>query len=237
MKYAFTTLAVGESFFNNSLKEFKAATTRLDGDFFITTDMDSEDSKVKVNKIPTNKFFEKDYNSSTFYYNLKCLSLKPLITSDYDIIVYIDADWAIKDNLTNEVMSNLLSYMDANKLDFLFERPGKVKGHKEDKEKGLCYSKLQAYNVFDHNLWDEAHIVNEQFLVFRNNWKFRYFVQRWEQFLWYSIHNNIWNFAEGFEIGVSSYEAKMNYDFNSLRHVLPNCFEFKDKNGKNYIRF
>jgi hypothetical protein len=91
--------------------------------------------------------------------------------------------------------------------------------------------------VFEHNKWDEAHVVNEQFLVFRNNWKFRYFVRRWEEFLWYSIKNNIRNYPDGFEIGVSALESEMKWNYDAFRHLIPDCFEFHDKSGKLWKRF
>jgi hypothetical protein len=97
--------------------------------------------------------------------------------------------------------------------------------------------KLYDYHVFEHTKWDNAHVVNEQFMVFRNNWKFRYFVRRWEEFLWYSIHNNIRNYPDGFDIGVSALEAEMNWDWDSFRGLLPSCFEFHDKAGNLHIRF
>ena len=92
-------------------------------------------------------------------------------------------------------------------------------------------------SVFDHDKWDDAHVVNEQFLIFKNNWKFKFFVQRWEQFLWYSIQNDIRNYPDGFEIGVSALEAQMKWDYNAFRLFLPNCFEFYDKPGNLHRRF
>jgi hypothetical protein len=74
-------------------------------------------------------------------------------------------------------------------------------------------------------------------MIFKNNWKFRYFVRRWEEFLWYSIHNNIRNYPDGFDIGVSALEAEMKWDWNCFRGFLPEFFEFNDKYGNNHIRF
>ena len=74
-------------------------------------------------------------------------------------------------------------------------------------------------------------------MIFKNNWKFKFFVQRWEQFLWYSIQNDIRNYPDGFEIGVSALEAQMKWDYNAFRAFLPNCFEFYDKPGNLHKRF
>ena len=122
-------------------------------------------------------------------------------------------------------------------LDFLFERPALIGGHKKDMSNCFFDRKLYDYHVFEHTKWDNAHVVNEQFMVFKNTWKFRYFVRRWEEFLWYSIHNNIRNYPDGFDIGVSALEAEMNWDWNSFRGFLPGCFEFHDKAGNLHTRF
>ena len=97
--------------------------------------------------------------------------------------------------------------------------------------KTVFKNKLYDYDVFNHTKWDEAHCVNEQFLVFKNNWKFNFFVQRWEQFLWYSIANDIRNYPDGFEIGVSILESEI---FNKY---LTNCFFFYTKSNDLHLRF
>jgi hypothetical protein len=55
--------------------------------------------------------------------------------------------------------------------------------------------------------------------------------------LWYSIHNNIRNYPDGFDIGVSALDAEMKWDWNSFRGFLPSCFEFRDKAGNLHTRF
>ena len=75
-------------------------------------------------------------------------------------------------------------------------------------------------------------------LVFKNNYKFRMFVQNWEKFLWYSIQNDIRNYPDGFEIGVSALQAGMKWHYMGIfNHFLPSCFEFYTKLGDKHIRF
>jgi hypothetical protein len=141
------------------------------------------------------------------------------------------------EGFSEEKILNMLNYMEKDGLDFLFERPAPIGPHKQQPEQSFFREKLYDYDVFEHTKWDEAHVVNEQFMVFKNNWKFRYFVRRWEEFLWYSIHNNIRNYPDGFDIGVSALDAEMKWDWNSFRGFLPSCFEFRDKAGNLHTRF
>ena len=173
----------------------------------------------------------------SFFLNLKVLSLKYCLDKGYDYIIYNDADWRMTDNFSEDKLFNLFNHMEQNNLDFLFERPSKIGDHKKDMSNCFFDRKMVDYHVFEHSKWDEAHVVNEQFMVFRNNWKFRYFVRRWEEFLWYSVHNNIRNYPDGFDIGVSALEAEMKWDWDSFRGLLPGCFEFHDKPGNLHIRF
>jgi hypothetical protein len=173
----------------------------------------------------------------SFYLNLKVLSLKYCLDKGYDYIIYNDADWRMTENFSEDKLFNMFNHMENNNLDFLFERPAKIGGHKQDMSNCFFDRKLYDYHVFEHSKWDEAHVVNEQFMVFKNTWKFRYFVRRWEEFLWYSIHNNIRNYPDGFDIGVSALDAEMKWDWNSFRGFLPGCFEFHDKAGNLHTRF
>jgi hypothetical protein len=64
------------------------------------------------------------------------------------------------------------------------------------------------------------------------------FVQNWEKFLWYSIQNDIRNYPDGFEIGVSALQAGMKWHYMGIfNHFLPSCFEFYTKLGDKHVRF
>ena len=181
--------------------------------------------------------YEDGNSGFSFFLNLKVLSLKYCLDKGYDYIIYNDADWRMTENFSEDKLFNMFNHMENNNLDFLFERPAKIGGHKQDMSNCFFDRKLYDYHVFEHSKWDEAHVVNEQFMVFKNTWKFRYFVRRWEEFLWYSIHNNIRNYPDGFDIGVSALDAEMKWDWNSFRGFLPGCFEFHDKAGNLHTRF
>lgn len=237
MKYIFTTLAVGQSYLENARKCYTEYSEKCNADFNITTNEICEvGPKVNLDIFKLNKYHD-DGPGFSFYLNLKVLSLKYCLDKGYDYIIFNDADWRMTQNFSEQKIFNMFNYMEKNNVDFLFERPAKIGDHKKDMSNCFFDRKLKDYNVFEHSKWDDAHVVNEQFLVFKNNWKFRFFVRRWEEFLWYSINNNIRNYPDGFEIGVSALESEMKYDYDAFRHTIPGCFEFHDKTGNLHTRF
>ena len=237
MKYIFTTLAIGDSYVENASKCYTTYSEKCSADFNITTNETCNvGPKVNLDIIKLDKYHD-DHEGFSFYLNLKVLSLKYCLDKGYDYIIFNDADWRMTNNFSEDKLFNLFNHMKDNDLDFLFERPAKIGDHKKDMSGCFFDRKMSDYNVFEHNKWDEAHVVNEQFLVFKNNWKFRFFVRRWEEFLWYSIKNDIRNYPDGFEIGVSALESDMKWDWNSFRRFIPGCFEFYDKPGNLHIRF
>ena len=235
--YSFTTLTVGDEYLKTSLESYTAMAPKCSAKFNITTNSPIE----SIDRINIDKFSLPSYDDGrggfSFHLNLKVLSLKKLVGSDLDYIVYMDGDWMPYTGFSEERMQNLFGYMENNELDFLFERPSTIGDHKKNLSNCFFQDKLRDYNVMDHTKWDSAHVVNEQFMVFKNNWKFRYFVQRWEMFLWYSIHNNIRNYPDGFEIGISALEAEMKYDFHGYKHYIRECFQFYTKSRDLHIRF
>ena len=231
MKYCFTTLAINEPYETITpefYKEMRDNTTQCE--FFITTN--NSQLQNQGDRIHTN-----------FNLNLKVLSLKHILEYEKETgerpeyIIFTDGDWRMYDGFSEEKILNMLSYMEKDGLDFLFERPAPIGPHKLQPEQSFFREKLYDYDVFEHTKWDEAHVVNEQFLVFKNNWKFKFFVQRWEQFLWYSIANDIRNYPDGFEIGISALEADMKYAYQGYFNLIQNCFSFNTKLGDFYTRF
>lgn len=172
-----------------------------------------------------------------FHLNLKSLALKYCLDKGYDYIVYFDSDWAPTEHLKEDNFYQLFDYMDKNKIDMLCERPARIGTLKNDPWNCFFQEKVTDYHVLDHDYWDDAHVFNEQFMVFKNNFKFRFFTNRWEQFLWWTVANNIRNYPDGFEIGVSALESRMNYDYCRWFEYLRGCFKFYDRNGNLHHRF
>jgi len=247
MKYCFTTLAVNEPYesktkeFYNELRE-KTQHCNL----FITTT--NEELLNQGDRIHTNIIKPYSLNCTgggfDFHLNLKCLSLKHIIDFEkqnpdvhHDYIIFTDGDWGVWKGFDEQKILNMFDHMEQNNLDCLFERPAPIGTHKQNPDQSFFREKLFDYDVFEHTKWDDAHCVNEQILVFKNNAKFRFFVQRWEQFLWYSIANNIRNYPDGFEIGISILEADMTYSYDGMLRLMSDCFYFYTKTGDLHTRF
>lgn len=253
MKYCFTTLAVNEPYESRTAKlytDLKEKTTNCD--FFISTynkDYPVLGDRIYINHINPPSL-EIPAGGFSFHLNLKVLSLKHAIDyqkkmfadnpefQKYDYVIFTDGDWIMHEQFAEEKILNMLKHMEKDNVDFLFERPAPIGPHKLNPDSSFFRDKLYDYDVFEHTKWDEAHVVNEQFLVFKNNAKFRFFVQRWEMFLWYSIANNIRNYPDGFEIGISALEADMKYQYVGVfNHYIQNCFAFYTKTGDYHVRF
>jgi hypothetical protein len=246
MRYCFTTLAINEPYETITPEFYKELREKTkECEFFITTN--NEQLRNQGDRIHTKIVNPPLYDSRggfNFNLNLKVLSLKHILEhqketgNSPDYIIFTDGDWRMHDRFDEQKILNMLDHMEQNNVDFLFERPAPIGPHKLNPNESFFRDKLFDYDVFDHNKWDEAHVVNEQFLVFRNNSKFKFFVQRWEQFLWYSIANDIRNYPDGFEIGISALEADMKYQYEGvLNHFIQNCFSFYTKLGDFHVRF
>ena len=79
-------------------------------------------------------------------------------------------------------------------------------------------------------------MVNEQFMIFKNNHKLKTFVDNWKERNDFGVKNNIWAFAEGLEIGMSSIDANMNMDWKKM-FELKQFFSFISNTGVRHIRF
>jgi hypothetical protein len=252
-KYFMTTLSINEPYFEKSLKFYTELHERTKNCYFnITTSqkdlerltehtgLTHEEFKVKYPKLSLTTVedfnfritfpLEMDGNGFIFNLNLKVLSIKACLQSKikFDYLIFIDGDWGIYDGFSEDQLLKLFSIMNDNDIDFGFERPAKIGEGRVNPSQTFYADKFYDYNCLENPLWDNAHVVNEQFLVFKNNWKLTLFEQKWEQMLWYSIANNIRNYPDGFEIGISALESGMNWNYK-LFSVLNNCFYFHAK--------
>ena len=263
MKYYITTLAVGEPYFSTSLEMYTALHEKtVDGYFNITTSdndlamlpqivgISSDEFKLKYPKlqITTIEGLNKritfpqhmEGHGFTFNLNLKVLSLKACLLSgnSFDYLIFVDGDWHLNDLFEEEKLKTLFTNLELLNVDFAFERPAEIGNYKSNNLIDCFFEeKLRDYNALEHDTYDRAHVVNEQFLAFRNNPKFRLFTQKWEQMMWYSIANNIRNYPDGFEIGISALESGMTWNFYMLT-VVWQCFYFYAKySSTKYVKF
>jgi len=237
MNFTFCSLAIGEEIYYNNIfntfTEMSKMTTR--SNFLISTNnQKKEGDKITTIDIEKYPIFLKD--RELFNYNLKFHPIKESIKLNTDLIVFIDADWRIYKNFSESKCDNLLEQMNNRNIDFAFERPHQIGGSKRDLRNCFWKHKIEAYKLDETTKYDNAHVCNEQILVFRNNNKLKAFVENWEKLYWKSYEENIWAFAEGVEIGMSTIEANMNFDWNVIR-TLNECFQFESKCGIHYTRF
>jgi len=251
--YYITTLAVHQPYFLNSIEFFKdlskntehalfnITTTAADIIYFETNndckleDILKEYPRITITTLDDfNKVFKFPLENKSSYFpfhvNLKSLALKACVISGkkFDYVIYVDADWKMYNKFSESKIITAFSYMEEQGVDAAFERPSKVGPYKTDSE---CFfpDKIKDYNILEHDVWDDAHVFNEQFMIFKNNWKLKLFVLKWEQFLWYSIANGITNYAEGFEIGVSALESKMISSYYGIFNAITECFYFYNR--------
>jgi hypothetical protein len=253
MKYCFTTLAVGEPYESRTMefyKNMRELTTNCD--FFITTcntDFPEMGDRIYTNFInpPSLHYTQGGFS---FHVNLKCLSLKHVITHEkqmlkenpdfqkYDYIIFTDGDWLIANDFSEEKIISMLNHIEESGGDFAFERPSPIGEGRINPKNGCFFAeKFDFYDCWEYEKWDDGQVVNEQFLVFKNGPKYRFFTQRWEQFLWYCIMNDIRSYPDGFEIGISALEADMVHMHSFFHNHIPNCFGFYTKSDVYHSKF
>lgn len=248
MKYLFCSLCLGKSYadscidFSKKLYSFNKSAKHL-----LVSDQDKKTFNSK--NIIFKKFNDElqvrnptQPEHFNFNYNLKYYPIKESINQDVDFIFFIDADWQI-DNSENgfsiEKIEDLLQWFNKSEYDFLFERPHAIGGSVS--KEGLCNCffkhKIEPFKLSEKCKYKNAHVCNEQFLLFKNNSKLKKFVQAWEDRYHFCVKNNVWQFAEGVEIGMSAADAKMKSTYGWPYDAIRNCFIFETKQGLVYNRW
>lgn len=242
MKYCFTTLAIGESFEKNAIKLFEDLSTRTDNCAFHITTMNNtyqDTDRLFFNVLEP--FEVTNRKQRLFLYNLKVLALKDIVdrnkTMDqpYEYIIFIDGDWNMDEKFNEEKILNVLNYMESQEIDLMHERYT-VLGELVKSDTCFFPKKIEPFHLLEHNKWDDALVPNEQFFILRNSWKYIFFTFRWEQLLWYTVHNDVDNFAEGVEMGISALEAEMKCELMRYDY-LDRTFYFFNSNGRKFEKF
>jgi hypothetical protein len=236
MTSTFCTLATGEKYVTNAVEFFYNLKDKtIDTNFLIATDLiDHVPENIKsifIDQHPT-----RSKNGAWYNYNLKFLPIKNAIDLESEFIVFIDADWKIHDNFQQTKFFTLFNKMIMDDIDFVFERPHPIGASKRNWDHCFWRHKIKPYNLDVIDDYDAGHVCNEQILVFRNNEKLKIFCEFWEKLFWRSHEEEIWAFAEGVEIGMSSVVANFKWDYNLLG-CLRECFHFYDILGNHWIRF
>jgi hypothetical protein len=236
MRYCFCTIAVGEKYFNQSIEFAKKLNENSNSHHYVVvTDQD----QIEINNVT---FYNIDpsitlFISGFFNYNLKYLPIRKSQELGFDYIFFVDADWRLLDSYSDQNILDLITNMEQNKLDFIFERPHLIGKGKYDNINCFWKHKVSFYNLLNTEDYDEGHVVNEQFLGFKNNEKLDIFLSKWEKLEKMATKSNLWSFAEGVEIGMSSCVARMNFDFIKWKHYVKDIFSFTTVDGKIYNKF
>lgn len=236
MSYTYCTIAVGE-FYLESAKNFakKLNSYSHNHHMIITTNIDQNEiiPNTIIHKIPNDLvlFIKNDFNYMTKYYPIELA-----INLFYDFIIFVDADWRVKDSYKEINILNMLSFMNENNFDMLFERPHRIGAGKHDGRECFWNHKINFYKLLETDIYDDGDVCNEQFMVFKNTDKLKIFIDKFKELYTISTEANLWPFAEGLEIGMSMCHAKLitNYRWN---HLVPNMFEFNSKDGGLNTRF
>ena len=236
MRYLYCTIAIGEDYFN-SAKSFaeKLNTFSNNHHMLIVTDKSYDEIKnTTIEIIPNDKtLFIKD----VFNYNLKYYPLFLSNKMDYDYIIYVDSDWRVRDSYNPSSVEEMLNFMEQEGYDILFERPHRIGDGKFVGRECFWQHKVGFYNLLDTEIYDNGHVCNEQFIVFKKNDKFNIFVQKWEELYEKATEGELWPFAEGLEIGMSMAFSKMNGCYVSWERFIRQMYEFNSKDGGLNIKF
>lgn len=234
MKYVFTTLAIGQKYFDSSIK-FINDLNKISKSHkvLIVTDCD-------YTEIPNTTFIKFDERNikiiqNNFNYNLKYIPIMESIKTDSEFVIFFDADWELNEYSENKFISFLSEFSDSN-YDFIYERPHNIGHSKRNLHQCFWKHKIEPYGLMNTNFYDEGQVVNEQFMIFKNNDKLKIFVDKWQERNTFGIEKDIWAFAEGLEIGMSAIDAKMNMDWKRM-FELKGFFKFISNSGQTYIRF
>lgn len=238
-KATICSIAVGESYYKNflSLVDNLLEYNSPHLDFLLVTDIVGQHpgcSIININN-DSHKLFIKHGNRNEFNFNLKYLPIKYSYQNNTQCIIFIDSDWQLyKKFCINKMLNFIEVFMDSG-ADFIFERPHPIGSCKKDNQL-FWRHKINLYELKNTNKYDNAHVVNEQFLVFKNSDKIKIFVDSWEKKNTICLDNNIRPWAEGVEIGMSYTDAGM-VAVNKYHHILKECFTFLSKSGQQHIRW
>jgi len=236
MKAAFCSLATGDSYVKSAINlhnNIRSKTT--DSVSLIATDCLSSIPEY-FTSVTTEGYPIRSKSGAWYNYNLKFLPIKKSIELNKDYIIFIDADWDTYTHFHEDKFNLLFTEMEDNNIDFVFERPHNIGISKKNWDNCFWRHKIKPYRLDVIDDYDAGHVCNEQILVFKNNEKLKIFIDFWEKLFWQSHNEEIWAFAEGVEIGMSSVVANLNWNYN-LFGCLRDCFHFYDIAGNHWVRF
>jgi hypothetical protein len=226
ISYAYAKLAIGDShscgfnFFDQTVQFTEEKNRHNDAKVFVVTD-NIKDVRVEnfIKKNITEEqypFFMKNAEKRYYHFNfsLKVLAFELCLNNtDSEYIIYTDSDFLLHEDYSEEKFQKFLEGIKedgceifspiSNKIDVLDENHFITKYYHpySFKMKNYDLSKYLERDLFSYD---------EKFLVLKNNNKARVFVDRWKELYWYMVENEILQYADSLEIGMSSYDARLN---------------------------
>jgi hypothetical protein len=235
MSYVYCTIAIGEKYLKTAINFAKKLNeiSKSHKVLIVTDGNRQEIENVVFVKFNNN---EKKTINNYFNYNLKYIPIMESLKFNFDFVLFFDADWDLHIGYSEKKLLSFLESFRNSGFDFIYERPHSIGDSKRDPNKCFWKHKIEPYGLLKTNFYDKGQVVNEQFLVFKNNEKLKIFIDKWKERNEFGVKNNIWAFAEGVEIGMSAVDAKMNMDWKKM-FELKEFFSFIANTGVTHIRF
>jgi hypothetical protein len=227
----FTTLSLGENYTRDyTCNLIDDVLTKTSHYFAVTTDCPKiiterfgKNKRILIDKIDRSKLKVRlpigpPKLASDFNFNMRYLCLRQLLELEDSIVIWTDCDNSL-DWWEEKEVRDFFDSMVSQGKNFLGPRNeyrwgGFLNDYltKNNKEHGIFWHKIYNYDLEEnpYNGWDDAPLPAEYLLVFlETNEKMKKF---YEQFKWFHdyLANKDWTngtWAEGFELGVSSYVA------------------------------
>ena len=228
MKFVVTTLSIGKNYTKDyTCRLIKDVLEKTNNDIYITTDCDDviENQFGKQERIKIQKIKKEDIKlrikignySDDFNFNMRYLCLKPVKDLEDAIVIFTDCDNSF-DWWDDAVVTRFIEEKGKDGYDFYGPRMSYIwRNFLDDyksqnkKEYGIFWHKILNYRLdVNSNEWDNAPLPAEYLLIFDNRGKkLNKFYDQWK---WFHDHlvnmeSSFGTWAEGFEIGVSSYIA------------------------------
>lgn len=154
-------------------------------------------------------------NGRYFNYNLKFLAIKNAFeNSNSEYIIYIDSDFLFDDNYSEEKIQQFLTTV--KEYDYDLTPSMMSHGHRDAYE--------HKYKIFNFDKRENIPTFEENFLVFKNTYKIKNFLEKWENLYWILQKENIFQYHEGLEIGIAARYADMKVPKDGnivLDHFVP----------------
>jgi uncharacterized pyridoxamine 5'-phosphate oxidase family protein len=254
MEIVLTTISLGENYTRDyACKLINDVLSLSDIKIYLTTDNPKiiyesfgNNERIKVNEINRDDLqirVKIDEHADDFNFNLKYLCFEPVKDLDETVVIYTDCDCSFDWWDRNEVES-FINQMRMNGYDFYAPRnDAKWFEYKDEYIKnnksnvGIFWHKIYNYDIdLNSTEWDNAPLPAEYLLIFyNNNQKLNKFHAQWKWFHDYLINRKTskGTWAEGFEIGVSSFVSGFkDFDIGWSHPIWSRMFMFNGyKNG------